>query len=342
MCLTSVRLSPRDSDPDPRPHPARGSGAARRPAVRAARRRPPRRTSAPATPAARRKGYPHSGYKANSKKMWWRMYSGHNCTNYVAYRMVKSGMSAERPWSGTGMAYNWGRANKTITNQTPDGGLGRLVERTATASARAVTSPTSRRSSPRRTIVISEDSWSGDFHWRRSPSAAAAGRPASSTSTTARSRTPPPRHQRHARRSARRSPPAGSWTPAATLATSGSPTARRSPARPRPRSRPRSGARPAAVRSGSRRPSAGYVSGSVASVRTAAVAPRHHGQHGRARPSPARPGWTRCSRSTPAAWSPAPTSTTIQWYADGEPISGATGRPCASARTQFRQAITAR
>ena len=64
-------------------------------------------------------GYSNFGYRAASTKMYWRMYSGHNCTNYVAYRLISGGMSAERPWSGTGMAYNWGPANRSITNQTP-------------------------------------------------------------------------------------------------------------------------------------------------------------------------------------------------------------------------------
>ncbi len=111
-------------------------------------------------------GYSHFGYRAASKKMWWRMYSGHNCTNYVAYRLVKGGMSAERPWGSTGMAYNWGTANKKITDQTPmvgavawwnknSGGVGSSGH---VAYVERVISNTK--------IVISEDSWSGDFHWR--------------------------------------------------------------------------------------------------------------------------------------------------------------------------------
>jgi len=110
-------------------------------------------------------GYPHYGYRGASDEMWWLMYSGHNCTNYVAYRMVQQGMSEERPWDGTGMAYNWGRANRRITDQTPmvgsvawwDAGDG-VGSSGHVAYVEEVVS--------NRKIIISEDSWSGDFHWR--------------------------------------------------------------------------------------------------------------------------------------------------------------------------------
>ncbi len=112
-------------------------------------------------------GYSDAGYGANNDRMYWRMYAGHNCTNYVAYRMIKAGMSTERPWDGTGMAYNWGHARSDITNQTPrvgavawwdryEGGIGSSGH---VAYVEKVVSSTE--------IIISEDSWSGDFHWRR-------------------------------------------------------------------------------------------------------------------------------------------------------------------------------
>ncbi|HJQ04052.1 MAG TPA: CHAP domain-containing protein, partial [Nocardioides sp.] len=111
-------------------------------------------------------GYSDAGYGAANGTMYWRMYSGHNCTNYAAYRMIKAGMSTERPWDGSGMAYNWGHAKSGITDGRPavgavawwdryDNGIGSsghvaYVERVVSADE----------------IVISEDSWSGDFHWR--------------------------------------------------------------------------------------------------------------------------------------------------------------------------------
>src|SRR5689334_6965819 len=48
----------------------------------------------------RNAGYSDAGYGAVIIRMYWRMYSVHNCTNYAAYRMIQAGMSAERPWSG--------------------------------------------------------------------------------------------------------------------------------------------------------------------------------------------------------------------------------------------------
>ena len=114
----------------------------------------------------RNAGYSDAGYGAVNSRMYWRMYSGHNCTNYAAYRMIQAGMSNDRPWDGSGMAYNWGYAMARITNTRPsvgavawwdryDGGIGSsghvaYVERVVSADE----------------IVISEDSWSGDFHWR--------------------------------------------------------------------------------------------------------------------------------------------------------------------------------
>lgn len=112
-------------------------------------------------------GYSDAGYGARSGRMYWRMYSGHNCTNYAAYRMIKAGMSEERPWDGSGMAYNWGHAMSRITDRRPavgaiawwdryEGGIGSsghvaYVEKVVSTDE----------------IIISEDSWSGDFHWRR-------------------------------------------------------------------------------------------------------------------------------------------------------------------------------
>ncbi|WP_340539561.1 CHAP domain-containing protein [Nocardioides sp. GXZ039] len=111
-------------------------------------------------------GYSDDGYGKASGKMYWRMYSGHNCTNYVAYRMIRAGMSTERPWSGSGMAYNWGFARSDITDTTPavgavawwNRGVAGAGSSGHVAYVEKVVSPTE--------IVISEDSWSGDFHWR--------------------------------------------------------------------------------------------------------------------------------------------------------------------------------
>ena len=112
-------------------------------------------------------GYSDAGYGAVSGRMYWNMYSGHNCTNYVAYRMIKAGMSTTRPWVGGGNASEWGLQMKNITDQVPNVGAVAWWGRYSNGSGSAghvgyvekVVSPTE--------IIISMDSWGGTFHWRR-------------------------------------------------------------------------------------------------------------------------------------------------------------------------------
>ena len=112
-----------------------------------------------------RAGYSDAGYAAVNHKMYWRMYSGHNCTNYAAYRVIKNGGPASRPWSGGGNASEWGLRMKNITDQVPAVGAiawwGRYDNGSGSAGHVAyverVVSPTQ--------IVVSEDSWGGTFHW---------------------------------------------------------------------------------------------------------------------------------------------------------------------------------
>ncbi|MFT4082685.1 MAG: CHAP domain-containing protein [Nocardioides sp.] len=113
------------------------------------------------------KGYSASGYHKNWGHMYWQMYSGRNCVNYAAYRMVKAGMPNSRPWSGSGNATNWGKAMASITDKTPAvgaiawwkanapgaGSLGHVayVEKVVSSSE----------------IIISESNYGNDFDWRR-------------------------------------------------------------------------------------------------------------------------------------------------------------------------------
>lgn len=109
----------------------------------------------------------NAGYSTANRTMYWNMYSGHNCTNYVAYRMIKAGMPNVRPWSGSGNATNWGTAMSRITDGTPAVG--------AVAWWRAGVKPAGSAGhvayveqviSPDE-IVVSQDSWNGDFSWTR-------------------------------------------------------------------------------------------------------------------------------------------------------------------------------
>jgi surface antigen len=105
-------------------------------------------------------GYSSFGYgPTNYQKMWWRMYSGHNCTNYMAYRMIQSGMPTQRPWSSTGDARNWGVVFSSKTNQTP------LIGSVAWWSSNHVAYV--QKVIDANTIIISEDHYGGDFDWRQ-------------------------------------------------------------------------------------------------------------------------------------------------------------------------------
>ena len=106
-------------------------------------------------------GMSNHGYAGRAANSYWRMYGGHNGTNYAAYMMVGAGMPNVRPWTNaTGDARGWGVGYAKATNQTP--AVGSIAWWTSgsghVAYVEAVLSPTE--------ILISEDSWGGDFHWR--------------------------------------------------------------------------------------------------------------------------------------------------------------------------------
>ena len=108
-----------------------------------------------------------AGYGAANATSYWRMYTGHNCTNYAAYRMVKSGMPNVRPWSGEGNASNWGLVEASITNQRPAVGAvawwGANVPPAGSAGHVAYVEKVVSSDE----IVVSQDSWGGDFSWAR-------------------------------------------------------------------------------------------------------------------------------------------------------------------------------
>ena len=111
-------------------------------------------------------GYSHAGYGTRSSTMYWRMYAGHNCTNYIAYRMIQGGMSTERPWTGSGNATNWGVAMSSITDDEPRVGAVAWWRAGAAGAGNSGHVAYVERVVSANEIVISEDSWSGDFHWR--------------------------------------------------------------------------------------------------------------------------------------------------------------------------------
>ena len=97
--------------------------------------------------------------------MYWRMYSGHNCTNYAAYRMVKSGLPNERPWSGGGNATYWGTSMPRITDDVPRvGAVTWWKANTGPAGSAGHVGYVEQVISDDE-IIVSQDSWGGDFSW---------------------------------------------------------------------------------------------------------------------------------------------------------------------------------
>ena len=112
-------------------------------------------------------GMGNAGYKAAGGSMYWQMYSGHNCTNYVAYRMVRSGMPNSRPWSGGGNATYWGTSNSSITDGVPAvGAVAWWKANVRPAGSAGHVAYVEQVISPDE-IIVSQDSWGGDFSWAR-------------------------------------------------------------------------------------------------------------------------------------------------------------------------------
>lgn len=112
--------------------------------------------------SCKRAGYDHFGYETKQKTSYWRMYTGTNCTNYVAYRLVTTnGMPNVRPKSGVGNARDWGKAMASVTDQTPTVGSVAWWGKTGNhvAYVERVASPTE--------IIVSESNWGRSFDHRR-------------------------------------------------------------------------------------------------------------------------------------------------------------------------------
>jgi len=109
-------------------------------------------------------GYPHSGYKLNATTSYWRQSTGHNCTNYVAYRLVRNGLPNVRPATLSGNAYNWGPAFADRTNDDP--ALGSVAWWNTSFSATGHVAYVEKVVSADE-ILVSEDNWGGEFKWRK-------------------------------------------------------------------------------------------------------------------------------------------------------------------------------
>jgi surface antigen len=109
-------------------------------------------------------GMGNHGYDTHGSTSYWRMYPGHNCTNYAAYMMVRAGEPNTRPFTTSGDAWGWGHGLSKRTDSTPKVGAVAWWDKSGSSSlghvayVEAVLSPTA--------IIVSEDNYGGDFDWR--------------------------------------------------------------------------------------------------------------------------------------------------------------------------------
>jgi surface antigen len=286
-------------------------------------------------------GMSDAGYSRASGTMWWRMYTGHNCTNYAAYRMVQSGLANTRPWSGGGNARYWGTANPEITDDVPTVGSvawwGAYVKPAGAAGHVAyvekVISPDE--------IVISQDSWGGDFSWARITRDS--GRWPSGFvhfNDLALSYTAPPVVYGSTRVGSVLSATPGTWNAAdlvyrytwkagrRTITGATGPTVQLTTAEQGKKIRVKVTAT-----------KAGYPETTAASPRTAAVEPGTITSTASPTVS-GEPVVDGTLTSTAGTWFPEPTTVAYQWSADGVPVPGATSSTFVPGPDQVGKAVT--
>jgi surface antigen len=120
--------------------------------------------------SCRSQGFSDAGYRRHRSASFWRMYTGSNCTNFVAYRLVQAGLPNERPMADAGRlarhldAYRWGLVYASITDHHP------TVDSVAWWSHRGRRGHVAWIETVNHdgSLTVSEDSASGNgFDWRR-------------------------------------------------------------------------------------------------------------------------------------------------------------------------------
>jgi surface antigen len=287
-------------------------------------------------------GYGNAGYRQASGTMYWKMYAGHNCTNYVAYRLIQSGMPNVRPWQGDGNASNWGVAMAGITDQTPAVGSVAWYKPHVTPAGSAghvayveqVVSDTE--------IIVSEDYWGGDFYWRRITKTGG-GWPSGFIHFNDRvvAPTTAPTIAGSAAVGSQLEVATGAWSPSPTSVTvqwlaDGAAI----PGATAPAYVPTPDVKGKTLTAQVTAQLDGYAPGK-ASLATAPVAPGTFQQT----QQPTIQGEPQVGSTltlTPSAWAPQPAKATTQWYADGEPLDGATGGTLTLTRDHIGKQISAR
>jgi surface antigen len=287
-------------------------------------------------------GYGHAGYRQASSTMYWRMYTGHNCTNYVAYRLVQSGMPNVRPWEGSGNASNWGVAMASITDQTPTvGSVAWYRPHVTPAGANGHVAIVEQVISDTE-IIVSEDYWGGDFYWRRITKSGG-GWPSGFIHFNDRvvAPTTAPAIVGSPAVGAPLEVATGAWTPTPTsVAIRWLADGAAIPGATTPAYVPTPDVKGKTLTAEVTAELSGYTAGR-ATLATAPVAP------GVFQPTaqPTIQGVAEVGQTltlTPASWAPEPRKVTTQWYADGVALDGATGASLVLTRDHIDKRISAR
>lgn len=287
-------------------------------------------------------GYGNAGYRQASSTMYWRMYAGHNCTNYAAYRLIQSGMPDVRPWEGSGNASNWGVAMASITDQVPTVGSIAWYKPHVTPAGSAGHVAYVEQVISETEIIVSEDYWGGDFYWRRITKSGG-GWPSGFIHFNDRviQPTSPPTIAGTPMVGAPLEVAVGAWSPAPTsigvqwLADGAAiPGATGAGYVPTPDVKGKTLTAQVTAQLD------GYTPGAAAPA-TAPVAP---GTFQRTQ-DPTIQGAPEVGATltlTAAAWAPQPTKAKTQWYADGTALPGATGTTLTLTRDEIGKQISAR
>lgn len=270
------------------------------------------------------RGYSHQGYKSAKSKMYWNMYSGINCTNYVAYRMIRNGGSATRPAqlkTGKGNATYWGTSFGY--NQTPMVGSIAWWKANVPGAGSAGHVAYVEQVISATEIVVSESNYGSDFDWRRItkrgpwPSGFIHYRDVALKATAL------PTVAGGAKVGVALRATAGTWTPAGSYAYQWLASGVAIPGATASTFTPGAAQLGRALQVRVTAARASYVTGAATSAATAPTAP---GTQAVVDP-PSIAGTAQVDQTLtvdPGAYAPKPTSVGLQWLADGVPIPGAT------------------
>ena len=269
------------------------------------------------------RGYSHQGYKTAKSRMYWNMYSGVNCTNYVAYRMIQNGGSATRPAqlkAGKGNATYWGTSFGY--NQTPMVGAIAWWKANSPGAGSAGHVAYVEQVVSATEIVVSESNYGSEFDWRRITSSGPWPTGFIHYKDVALKATAAPTVTGAAKVGVTLRATTGSWAPTGTYSyqwyAGGAPVPGATAATFTPAAAQVGNSMQVRV-TASR---ASYVAGASTSSPTAPTAPGTQTVVSR----PAITGTAQVDQTltvSTGAYTPKPSSVAIQWLADGVPIPGA-------------------